>query len=195
MYRKCYSNIKVTFSRLSHKRLTLHIPDADDNVIPYQIYPAPVGNKKILKAKRLTQAVKLCTGELETVADKLRYARLTAGFHQDALADKVGIDRITLLRYENGHISEETMEIEWLIKIALECGMEQYFCCSPYHIFIIEDAGKQIKQYRRAAGLTQKKLAAKLGVAETTVKRWEQKRNKPPKYVWELVNGFKPVDM
>ena len=148
-----------------------------------------MGQKKILKAKRLTSAMRLCTGNLESVADKLRYARLSAGFHQDTLADKIGINRSTLLRYENGQVAEENMEIEWLIEIAVACGMDKYFCCSPYHIFIIEDAGKQIKQYRKTTGLTQKKLAAKLGVWETTVKRWEQNRNKPPKYIWELVAG------
>ena len=139
--------------------------------------------------------MRLCTGSLESVADKLVYARLTAGIHQDVLAAEIGIDRTTLLDYENGHIVEEHMCIEWLMQIAVACGMDQYFCCSAYHIFIIEDAGKQIKEYRRRMGLTQKKLAAKLGVAETTVKRWEQKRNKPPKYVQELVCGLKSTDM
>ena len=183
----------VTFSKLSHKRLRLHIPDVADNVIPYEIYSTQVGVKKILKSKRLTTAMRLCTGTLETVSDKLRYARLVAGFHQDALADKVGIDRITLLRYENGHVTEENMVIEWLIKIALACGMDKYFCCSPYHVFINEDVGMQIKQYRKEAGLTQKMLAAKLDVAVTTVKRWEKKINKPPKIVWELVSGISPT--
>jgi len=180
---------------LRHKRLNLHISDAEENIIPYEIFPDEVGQKKILKAKRLTTAMKLCTSELKTVADKLQYARLTAGFHQDALADYIGIDRCTLLRYENGHINEENMEIDWLIKIALACGMDKHFCCSQYHIFIIEDAGKQIKHYRKEMGLTQKKLAAQLGVWETTVKRWEQNRNKPPKHIWELVTGRKPIDM
>lgn len=152
-----------------------------------------MGNQKILKAKRLSVALKLCTGSLETVADKLRYARLSAGIHQDTLADEIGIDRITLLRYENGYITEENMEIEWLIKIAEICGMDKYFCCSPYHIFIINDASKQIKQYRKALGLTQKKFAALVGVSVTTAKRWEYKKNKPPKSVWELVT--KPIEI
>ena len=174
----------------------MHISDADENVVPYEIYPAAVGQKAILKAKRLTLAMRLCTGNLTSVADKLRYARLTAGIHQDALAREVGIDRITLLRYENGpRIAEENMETEWLVKIALACGRDKYFCCSPYHIFIIEDAGRQIKQYRHEMGLTQKQLAVKLGVAVTTVKRWEQKKNKPPLYVWELVTGQKPIEV
>jgi len=173
----------------------LHISNAEDNVIPYEIYPASMGEKKILKAKRLTTAMKLCTGELESVADKLRYARLSAGFHQDILAEKIGVDRSTLLRYENGQTTEENMDIELLIKIALACGMDKHFCCSPYHIFIIQDAGQQIKQYRKKMKITQKELATMLGVSVTCVKRWEQKINKPPKYVWELVSGLTSTGM
>ena len=148
-----------------------------------------------MKAKRLTVAMRLCTGVFESVADKLRYARLSVGIHQDALAEGVGINRHTLLRYENGQVSEENMEIEWLIKIALACGMDKHFCCSPYHMFIMEDASEQIKRHRKEMGLTQKQLAARLGIWDTTVKGWEQKRNKPPKYVWELVSGLRSIDM
>jgi len=166
----------------------LHIPDAANNVIPYEIYPTLMGKQKILKAKRMGIAVKLCTGSPETVADKLRYARLTAGIRQADLAAGIGIDRATLLRYENGQVAEENIQVDVLIRIASICGKDKYFCCNPYHIFLGEDAGKQIKQYRKRTGLTQKQLAALCSVALTTVKRWEQNENKPPVYVWELVN-------
>ena len=150
---KCHTNTKVTFSPLRHKRLNLHIADEKDNVIPYEIHPTKMGQRKVLKAKRLTTALGLCVGELNTVADKLRYARLSAGLQQDELAERVGIDRHTLLRYENGQRSEESMDAAWLVKIALECGRDKYFCCNPYHIFILEDYGTQIKQYRKKLGL------------------------------------------
>ena len=176
---------------MRHKRLNLHISDAEDNAIPYVMYPVGVGGKKILKAKRLTAAMELCTGKLETVADKLRYARLMAGLHQDALADKVGIDRCTILRYENGQVKEENMVIEWLVKIALACGRGEYFCCSPYHVFIVQGAGAQVKQYRKSQGLTQRQLATQLGVNVTTVRGWELEKNKPPVYVSELISGTK----
>ena len=172
----------------------MHIADAKDNVIPYEIHPAEMGQRKVFKAKRLTTALGLCVGELNTVADKLRYARLSAGFQQDELAEMVGIDRHTLLRYENGQRSEENMDAAWLVKIALECGRDKYFCCNPYHIFIIEDYGAQIKQYRKRMGLTQKQFAEKLGVWVTTVKRWEYGQNKPPFHIWELVSGLKSIE-
>jgi len=154
-----------------------------------------VGQKKILKAKRLTTAMKLCTSELKTVADKLQYARLTAGLLQEDLAERIGIDKCTILRYENGHIPEERMEVPWLIQIALECGRDKYFCCSPYHIFLMREPGAQIKAYRKSHGLTQKRFAEILGVWETTVKRWEWQKNKPPVYVWELISGARSIDM
>ena len=135
--------------------------------------------------------MRLCTGKLESVADKLLYARLSAGIHQDVLASMVGIHRATLLRYENGRVAEENMAADRLVQIALVCGMDKYFCCSPYHVFIVEGAGQQIKQYRKAMGLTQKRLASILGVTDAVVKRWEQNKNKPPVYVWELANGFR----
>jgi len=175
--------------------LNLHISDADENIIPYEIFPDEMGHKKILKAKRLTTAMKLCTSELKTVADKLQYARLAAGLLQRELAEKIGIDRTTLISYENGQTVEENMIIDWLIEIALACGMDKHFCCSPYHVFIIEDAGKQIKQYRKNMGLTQKKFAEQLGVWTTTIRRWEQNVNKPPKHIWELVSGLRSIDM
>lgn len=149
---------------------------------------------KILKAKRLTAALELCTGKLESAADKLRLARLSAGLLQRELAEKVGIDRSTLLNYENGQIPEERMEVSWLVKIALECGRDKYFCCNPYHIFLLENPAAQIKAYRKRFDLTQKAFAKKLGIWDTTVKRWEQGKNKPPVYVWELVSDLKPIE-
>lgn len=81
------------------------------------------------------------------------------------------------------------MQVELLVQVAIHCGLDKHFCCSPYHIFIARDAGAQIKQYRKNLGITQRELAAKLGVTRTTVRRWEKNENKPPKSVWELVTS------
>jgi transcriptional regulator with XRE-family HTH domain len=180
---------------LRHKRLNLHISDAEENIIPYEIYPDEVGQKKILKAKRLTTVMKLCMSELKTVADKLQYARLTAGLLQRELAERVRINHSTILRYENGQIPEELMETEWLVKIALACGMDKHFCCSPYHVFLTENPGAQIKAYRKSRSLTQKRLAEILGVWTTTVKRWEWQKISPRFMFGSLLAVLGPIDM
>jgi len=99
------------------------------------------------------------------------------------------------LRYENGQVKEENMIIEWLVKIALACGRDESFCCSQYHVFIVQGAGTQVKQYRKSQGLTQRQLAAQLGVNVATVRGWELEKNKPPIYVWELVSGLRSIEM
>ena len=40
--------------------------------------------------------------------------------------------------------------------------------------------GTQIKKFRKQAGLTQAELAEKVGVHETTIRRWEQERDRGP---------------
>ena len=142
-----------------------------------------------MKAKRLSKAMKLCTGSHASASDRLCYARLSAGMLQEELAAWLGIDRATLTRYETGNVSEENMQVEVLVNAAILCGKDKYFCCNPYHVFIYEGAGEQIKRYRKSTGLTQAQLAERLGVALTTVKRWERNVNKPPTYVWGLVTS------
>ena len=39
--------------------------------------------------------------------------------------------------------------------------------------------GENIKKARKAAGVTQKELAALLGVSRRTVENWEQRRTRP----------------
>ena len=40
--------------------------------------------------------------------------------------------------------------------------------------------GTRIRQLRKQTGLTQPELAEKIGVHETTIRRWEQERDKGP---------------
>lgn len=42
-----------------------------------------------------------------------------------------------------------------------------------YNLFLYRGQGRRIRGLRKAAGLTQRKLAALLGVSVTTVKCWE----------------------
>ena len=44
--------------------------------------------------------------------------------------------------------------------------------------------GAKIKSYRKKHGLTQKKLAAQIGVKHFTLRSWEQGKTKPPYEIW-----------
>lgn len=44
-------------------------------------------------------------------------------------------------------------------------------------------AGQVVRELRKGAGLSQRELAALLGVSENTVTRWESGNRKPPPYL------------
>ena len=117
--------------------------------------------------------------ESATIADKIRYARITARLEQAELAELVGIDRTTLLRLENGQVSDEHMRTDTLVKIAVTCNRRNTFCCDEYHAFMAGGYGAVIRRVRKAYRWTQAELAALMRVSVTTVKRWEQERSRP----------------
>ena len=50
--------------------------------------------------------------------------------------------------------------------------------------------GERIKRARRAAGLTQAELSAKLKLPVSTLADWEQGRHKPPEWAVKLITDF-----
>ena len=64
------------------------------------------------------------------------------------------------------------MNTDILVKIAEICGMERTFCCDAYHAFLVDSASTMIA-FRKKYRLRQRELADMMGVAHTTVKRWE----------------------
>lgn len=51
----------------------------------------------------------------------------------------------------------------------------------------IETLGDQIREYRRIHGLTQKQLAAQLGVDQTTLVGWERKEHQPTRRLLNML--------
>lgn len=167
----------------SHKRLTLLVDNAIIASKNYKINPLLVDSSKVGVCKQPKDIAFLHTfqaSDQTPIKDKLRYVRLMAGCTQKELAAMVKIDRVTLTRLESGDVTEENMKTSLLVKIALACGFDKTFCCNRYHTFLALEPGKRFKDFRREHGYTQKKLADKLCVTVTAIKRWEQNINKPP---------------
>ncbi len=56
-----------------------------------------------------------------TTAEKIKFQRENAGFTQEALASLVGVDRVTITKYENGSINPPTKRLEKIAE-ALGCS-------------------------------------------------------------------------
>lgn len=148
------------------------------------------GSYYVLRAKRGHVALRLCLGASSRVSDKLVYARLSQGITQQQIVEDLGIERSKLIRYENGQIAENNMDIHILKQIAVYCNKDKYFCCSPYHIFLDNNPGEKIKLFRQSFGLNKKQWADKFRVSKKTVNYWESNKQRPPAYIFSLVSDF-----
>ncbi len=107
---------------------------------------------------------------INCIADKLRYYRYAKGLHQSQVADYVGIDRTTYINYEAGM---DYYPIDMLSKAAHLFEISLIDLLDKYHKFLYEGQGRQIREIRKNTKLSQQKIAEKLGVNVSTVKRWE----------------------
>ncbi len=154
---------------------------------PYRIQPLPVGTKPFYRCKypHDTRFALEFDEATASIAEKVRFARITAGLEQEELAKMIEVDRTTLLRLENGQVTDEHTKTSTLIKIAVACGREATFCCDEYHSFMADGYGARIRKLRKENGWTQRIMSSRMGVALTTVKRWEQEKSRPSREHFE----------
>lgn len=100
----------------------------------------------------------------------IRNIRKAAGLTQADLADKIGINRATLSKYESGDIEPS---ISMLVKISNALDVSINELCNFNNTVNTSSIGERIKEARRQAGLTQKKLGELCGIAEPTIRRYE----------------------
>ena len=125
--------------------------------------------------------------EQDTLGDKIRFVRLHSGLTIDQLADKLGIDRTTLMRYEHDEISEDHINTPLLLEIEQICSVPRYTLLDDYLLFF---ETCKLKELRKQFHITQKQLAAQLGVDHRTISRWEQKNSRPSQEVWRSVMEY-----
>lgn len=112
---------------------------------------------------------------------RIRYARLTAGLSAVQLCEKLNITKSMMVRYENGLITMQGMDVELLKNIGLVCGRDKHFCMDSYHIFK-DNSDVYLRKYMQDYNLTDLALVEKLGVTEKTVKNW--KKSCPSYELW-----------
>lgn len=108
-----------------------------------------------------------------TTAEKLKYLRYQNQLKQEEVADYINLARKNYIQYENvdkpGICPKETLKkLSELYQIPLVHIYDEYYS------FIYQDAGRNIKNFRKEKGLTQKAFANYLSVSCSTVKKWEK---------------------
>lgn len=121
--------------------------------------------------------------QITEIADKLRYYRYRKALLQREVAEHIGIDRGTYIRYEE--YGRGYYPIDHLEKLAKLFDVPLTELLDDFNRFLYNDQGKQIRERRLALNMTQREYADMLGVRVENLKKWEQNKVRIFKSTWE----------
>ena len=92
--------------------------------------------------------------------------------------------------YANGKISENRMDVGVLKKMAEYFGMETYYFCNEYHVFVdITDVPKYLKGVRREKGMSQREFCEAFQIPLAVYKKYETGAVRIPEKYYRIVVG------
>ena len=116
------------------------------------------------------------------IHEKIRIYRIRNGLQQQELAERAGISRHAVMRYENG-LTKPTLEILYVIADVLGIKVDKLY--DGYYAFLAYPYSAKMKEIRKANKLLQRELATMLGVGTKAVADWEQGKSVALKKTWE----------
>jgi len=108
---------------------------------------------------------------LKTIGDHIKKRRLDLKLTKRDVAKRFGVDDVTIYLWEKNRVRPSLAQIPKII---------EFLGYDPFKKKT-ENLGEKILAFRRVQGLTQKKLAAQLGIDQATLARWERGMHKPSK--------------
>ena len=106
--------------------------------------------------------------QINTLGDHIRKRRLDLGLLQKEVSEKIRVDESTIYHWERQRTQPE---IRFIARIIEFLGYDP--------IPQPKSFPEKLKTYRLRMGLSQKKLAIKLGIDPSTILKWEKGRHKP----------------
>lgn len=106
-----------------------------------------------------------------SLGEHIRKRRLEQNLFQTDIALIIGVEETSIYNWEN---NRSTPIIKHIPKII------EFLGYTP-DIFPHETLGEKLTYYRKIHGLSQKELAMKLGIDQTTLRRWERNERRPKK--------------
>lgn len=129
------------------------------------------------------------TLDKSTIGSRIKHYRLLNDLTQEELAVKAGLDRSTIIRYENNQVDHSIVIIN---KIAAVLKILPSIIYDDYLKFIAANYGEIIKDIRKNLNLTQMELANLLGVHKKTVRKWEKMKSHPTRENYQKIVYFMP---
>jgi transcriptional regulator with XRE-family HTH domain len=107
--------------------------------------------------------------ELKTLGDHIRKRRYDLGFFQKQVAAQIGVDEITVYNWERNATSPRVRDIPRII---------QFLGYNP--LPAPDSLAEKLLAARKALGFTQKAMARRLRIDQTTLARLERGRDRRP---------------
>ncbi len=105
---------------------------------------------------------------------RIKYFVKKSKISYQELGSAVGCSQDTVFTYANGKISEGHMNIGILKRMAEYFGVETYYFCNGYHIFVdTTDVPGYLKKIRQEEKMSQKEFAEATGVSLSSYKKYE----------------------
>ena len=121
-----------------------------------------------------------------SISARIKYQMQKAKISQPRLAKAVGCSRDRIWTYANGKVSEGYMDIDFLKKLADYFGLDQYYFCNEYHVFVdTVNVPEVLKEVRRKTGMTQKEFAKMKKIPLTSYKIYETGKTKIAEKCWK----------
>ena len=122
----------------------------------------------------------------KSISAKIKYQMQKAKISQPRLAKAVGCSRDRIWTYANGKVSEGYMDIDFLKKLADYFGLETYYFCNDYHVFVdTANVSEALKKMRRKTGMTQKEFAKIKKIPLTSYKIYEIGKTRIAEKYWK----------
>jgi transcriptional regulator with XRE-family HTH domain len=117
---------------------------------------------------------------LRTWGDWIRARRIDLKLTKRQLSSNLNVSDITIYLWEKNKVRPSLAQIPKII---------EFLGGDPFKKET-EKLGDKIREYRRIHGLTQEKLAAQLGVDQTTLAGWERGEHKPSEKLFNKLLPF-----
>ncbi len=202
MYRKCYTNITVTICTLKLQN-TSTLPEIDKWSV-YQSLPNAyilhrIKNGKVeysplfcikLRVNNYKHYSFNAFNEIDdtTFGGAVKKHRIEKHMTIKQVADVIGLSVDTLMRIEQNKY--DLHNADKLRKLCNILDLNAQKICSPYQLFLLNNQGEQILEFRKDNNLTQKQLAEILGTDRQAISRYENNINPMPYELWIKYNNL-----
>ena len=115
----------------------------------------------------------------QTLGESIRKYRIDAGLLQKELAERIGVSESTICNWEKGYTASDVHLLPRIWKVVGEPAQPP-----------VGTLREALIDYRRRLGLSQRGLAASIGVDPSTVASWERGEHEPQARLAQIIGDL-----